>query len=60
MATTLLTVRGRFILERDEPVAPISWTQRLKRIFAIDIETCPECVGKLKVITCIEDPPLTA
>jgi hypothetical protein len=25
---------------------------------AIDIETCPECVGTLRVIACIEDPPL--
>jgi hypothetical protein len=34
--------------------------QRLKRVFAIDIETCPECGGKLQVIACIEDPPLIA
>jgi hypothetical protein len=34
--------------------------QRLKRIFAIDIETCPDCGGKLRVIACIEDPPLIA
>jgi hypothetical protein len=27
---------------------------------AIDIETCPECSGKLRVIACIEDPPLIA
>jgi hypothetical protein len=26
--------------------------QRLKRVFAIDIETCPECGGKLRVIAC--------
>ncbi len=25
---------------------------------AIDIETCPDCGGKLRVIACIEDPPL--
>ena len=25
-------------------------TQRLKRVFAIDIETCPKCGGKLRVI----------
>jgi len=24
--------------------------QRLKRVFAIDIETCPDCGGKLRVI----------
>ncbi len=37
---------------------PVQWMQRLKRVFAIDIETCPECGGKLRVIACIEDPPL--
>ena len=46
--------------EADKPTAPMSWMQRLKRVFAIDIETCPECGGKLRVIACIEDPPLIA
>ncbi|MDT8321244.1 MAG: transposase [Xanthomonadales bacterium] len=32
---------------------PVQWMQRLKRVFAIDIETCPECGGKLRVIACI-------
>jgi hypothetical protein len=30
----------------------------LNRVFAIDIEACPECGGNLRVIACIEDPPL--
>jgi hypothetical protein len=34
--------------------------QRYKCAYAIDIETCPECGGKLSVIACIEDPPLIA
>jgi hypothetical protein len=38
----------------------MSWMQRLKRVFAIDIETCPDCGGKLRVIACIEDPPVIA
>jgi len=29
-------------------------------VFAIDIETCTECGGKLRVIACIEDPQLIA
>ncbi len=32
------------------------WAQRLKRVFGIDIETCPACGGAVKVIACIEDP----
>ncbi len=27
----------------------MTWMQRLKRVFAIDIETCPKCGGKLCV-----------
>jgi hypothetical protein len=30
--------------------------QRLKRVFAIDIETCRECGGELRVIASIEEP----
>lgn len=31
---------------------------RLQRVFSIDIETCPECGGKLRVIASIEEPAL--
>jgi hypothetical protein len=51
-------LRGR--VDHDKPRAPLNWMQRLKRVFAIDIETCPECGGTLRVIACIEDPPLIA
>ena len=36
--------------------AVMTWAQRLKRVFNIDIETCSECGGAVKVIACIEDP----
>jgi hypothetical protein len=39
--------RGR--VDDDKPRAPLSWMQRLNRVFAIDIETCPECGGMLRV-----------
>jgi len=32
-------------LDVDKPQAPMSWMQRLKRDFDIDIQTCPECGG---------------
>jgi hypothetical protein len=35
--------------------AAMSWAQRLKRVFDIDIETCTVCGGSMKVIACIED-----
>jgi len=34
----------------------ISWAQRLKRVFAIDIEICRRCGGRLRVIASIEEP----
>ncbi len=30
--------------------------ERLKLVFAIDIETCSDCGGTLRVIACIEEP----
>lgn len=35
---------------------PLNTAQRLKRVFHIDIETCSECGGAVKVIASIEDP----
>jgi hypothetical protein len=52
--------RSKRTVDSDKPTAPMSWMPRLKRVFAIDIETCPECGGKLRVIASIEDPPLIA
>jgi hypothetical protein len=39
-----------------EQRASMTWAQRLKRVFNIDIETCMQCGGPVKVIACIEDP----
>ena len=36
--------------------APMSWMQRLKHVFHIDIEHCGVCGGTLRVIACIETP----
>ena len=33
----------------------MTWMQRLKRVFAIEIKTCHRCGGPLKVIASIED-----
>ncbi len=35
--------------------ASITWAQRHKQVFTIDIETCGECGGAAKVIASIED-----
>ena len=30
--------------------------ERLKRVFGIDIATCPACGGAVRILACIEDP----
>ncbi|MEJ2523758.1 MAG: transposase [Gammaproteobacteria bacterium] len=34
----------------------LTWAQRRRRVFAIDIETCRSCGGQLRVIASVEDP----
>jgi len=36
--------------------AAMTWAQRLKRVFNIDMEICQSCGSAMKVIACIEDP----
>jgi hypothetical protein len=54
--------KGKKPKASDEPTRPaerrasMTWAQRLKRVFNIEIETCSECGGKVTVIACIEDP----
>jgi len=35
----------------------MSWAQLLKRVFAIDITTYPQCGGPLTILAAIEDHP---
>ncbi|MCL4776535.1 MAG: transposase [Gammaproteobacteria bacterium] len=52
--------RGRStgVVERSpaERHRAMSWAQRLKRVFRIDIDTCERCGGKVKIIASVEDP----
>ena len=48
-------------MESNEPTGvdrqrAMNWAQLLKRVFAIDIETCRQCGGHLRVIASIEQP----
>ena len=36
--------------QQDALIAPLTWAQRLKRVFDIDITICPRCGGRLRVI----------
>ncbi len=38
----------------------MSWAQRLKRVFKLDLESCEGCGGQVRVIACIEDPGVIA
>ena len=38
--------------------ARMSWVRLLKRVFDIDMEHCPNCGGRLKIIAVIEEPPV--
>jgi len=43
--------------ENPKPKAySMTWAQRLKRVFAIDIEKCEKCGGPVRIIASIEDP----
>jgi hypothetical protein len=57
--------RGKGGSPRPEPTAEeagaghrrsMTWAQRLRRVFNIDIETCEVCGGPVKVIASIEEP----
>jgi hypothetical protein len=53
--------RGRRKAETANEPAParhvsMTWAQRLKRVFKIDIEVCDHCGGAVKVLASIEDP----
>lgn len=41
-----------------EQRSAMRWAKRLKRVFRIDVETCPKCGGTVQIIASIEDPPV--
>jgi hypothetical protein len=38
----------------------MSWAQRLKRVFKLDLESGEGCGGQVRVIACLEDPLVIA
>jgi len=38
------------------PTAPLTWAERLKRVFDIDISVCPLCGGTVRVIADVTEP----
>jgi len=43
-------------VDRAPPTAPLTWAERLKRVFDIDLSVCPLCGGTLRVIADVTDP----
>jgi hypothetical protein len=46
--------RGQGVEATPRHVA-MTWAQRLKRVFLIDVTVCEHCGGAMKIIACIED-----
>ena len=50
--------------EPDQRITPhhvaMSWAQRLKRVFGVEISTCARCGGKLAILASIEEPAVIA
>ena len=44
--------------EQAKPRFAMTWMQRLRRVFAIDISTCARCGGQVRVIAAITQPAL--
>ena len=40
----------------DEKRRSMTWAQRLKRVFGIDVETCVHCGGRVKIVASVEEP----
>ena len=40
------------------PTAPMTWMERLRRVFAIDLSICPNCGGRLRVIADVTRPDI--
>jgi len=34
----------------------MTWAQRLKRVFKLDLSSCENCGGQVRVFVCVEDP----
>ena len=50
-----LNTQAENVKSEIEKRASMTWAQRLKRVFNIDINVCEACGGAVKVIACIED-----
>jgi len=53
VASAGATIDDRSPIERRRAM---TWAQRLKRVFGIDVKTCIHCGGSVRIVACIEEP----
>ena len=53
---TTIAASAETSIDQALPSAPLTWAERLKRVFDIDISVCPLCGGTLRVIADVTDP----
>jgi hypothetical protein len=69
-ATTMDSSAGPTAMDpgpRHCPVQPVrsrrqllSWSELLRRVFAVDVLVCPRCLGPMTVLCCLTFPPVLA
>ncbi|MBT3834059.1 MAG: hypothetical protein HOF53_21600 [Gammaproteobacteria bacterium] len=52
----ILLMLVEFFVRYAPPCSPLSWAERLKRVFDIDISVCPLCGGTLRVTADVTAP----
>ena len=57
---TKVAASNRLEKTPEERHRAVTWMQRLKRVFGIDIATCERCGAKVKVMASIEAPAVIA
>ena len=55
MSGSMMPIADREVRSPAERHAAMTWAQRLKRVFNIDIGVCGRCGGSVRIVACIED-----
>ena len=50
---------GVCLRRRGRPLRRIDWAALLKRVFALEILTCALCAGRMRVVSVIEEGPVS-
>jgi len=53
---TTIATSAETSVDQALPSAPLTWAERLNRVFDIDLSVCPLCGGTLRMIADVTDP----